>query len=166
MNIEYFHASKFGNGARVAAEFRRQMEEREVTVNVRHVKRVDPRAVPPSDLYVFSSPGRFGGPIGDMRRFLKKADLPAGARYALLATEFQANAAKRAAVDAGEDKGQRVIPVMTELLWNKGLVKVAETRVFVTRFTGPLEEGWEAKVADFASVILASARTVPVTVSV
>ena len=45
-------------------------------------------------------------------------------------------------------------------------VKVAETRVFVTRFTGPLEEGWEAKVADFASVILASARTVPVTVSV
>lgn len=37
---------------------------------------------------IFSSPGRMGRPIGSMRRFLKKASLPAGAKYAILATEM------------------------------------------------------------------------------
>jgi hypothetical protein len=38
-------------------------------------------------VYVFSSPGRIGKPIGGMRRFLKKVKLPAGTRYAILTTE-------------------------------------------------------------------------------
>jgi hypothetical protein len=32
MNIEYFHASKYGNGAMVAEEFKKQMAAKEVTV--------------------------------------------------------------------------------------------------------------------------------------
>ncbi len=32
MRIEYFHASKFGNGASVAQEFKKQMAERGVVV--------------------------------------------------------------------------------------------------------------------------------------
>lgn len=35
MTIEYFHASTFGNGAMVAAEFREQLGTKGVTVNVR-----------------------------------------------------------------------------------------------------------------------------------
>jgi len=38
MKIEYFHASKYGNGAMVAEEFKRQMAAKEVTVNVHHVR--------------------------------------------------------------------------------------------------------------------------------
>ena len=72
MNIEYFHASKYGNGAKVAEEFKNQMAAKGVTVNVHHIRDAKPKEIPPADLYVFSSPGRFGKPIGDMRKFLKK----------------------------------------------------------------------------------------------
>ena len=73
MKIEYFHASKYGNGARVAEEFRKQMAAQGVTVNVHHIRDVRPREMPPADLYLFSSPGRCGKPTWGMRRFLKTA---------------------------------------------------------------------------------------------
>ena len=38
MKIEYRHASKYGNGAKVAAEFDRQMAVRGVTVEIHHIK--------------------------------------------------------------------------------------------------------------------------------
>ena len=34
MKIEYFHASKYGNGAKVAEEFSKQMSAKGVTVNI------------------------------------------------------------------------------------------------------------------------------------
>src|SRR5665811_2131051 len=80
MKIEYFHASKYGNGAMVAQEFKTIM-------SVQHIRDAHPKAMPPADLYVFSSPGRMGKPIGGMRRFLKNVRLPAGAEYAILTTE-------------------------------------------------------------------------------
>ena len=67
MNIEYLHASKFGNGAAVAGEFRTRMATRGATVEVRHIREVRPAELPQADLYVFSSPGRMGRPIGGMR---------------------------------------------------------------------------------------------------
>ena len=39
---------------------------------------------------------------------------------------------------------------MNEILQAKGLVKVAEEKVFVTGLKGPLEPGWQDKVAAFA----------------
>jgi hypothetical protein len=39
---------------------------------------------------------------------------------------------------------------MNEILQAKGLVKVAEEKVFVTGLTGSLETGWQDKVAAFA----------------
>ena len=72
MKIEYFHASKYGNGAMVAEEFKKQMAAKGVTVNVHHIRDARPKEMPPADLYLFSSPGRMGKPIGRMRRFLKK----------------------------------------------------------------------------------------------
>src|SRR6516162_5887954 len=64
MKIEYFHASKFGNGAMVADEFRKQMAAKGITVNVHHIRQARPRDLPNADLYLFSSPGRIGKPIG------------------------------------------------------------------------------------------------------
>jgi flavodoxin len=141
MKIEYFHASKYGNGAMVAEEFKKQMAAKGVTVNVHHIRDAKPKEMPPADLYLFSSPGRMGKPIGRMRRFLKKAKLPSGTKYAILPTEEE------------RAKWQRIIPIMNGILQEKGLVKVAEGKVLVTGLKGPLEEGWQKKVETFASQI-------------
>jgi sulfite reductase alpha subunit-like flavoprotein len=152
MRIEYFHASKYGNGARVAEEFRKQMAARNVAVNVRHVRDASPKEIPQADLYLFSSPGRMGRPIGNMRRFLKQVRLPAGTRYALLITEGAARPDKKTGrIPSQEEmaRWQRVLPMMTEQLQQKGLVKVAEGKVLVTGLKGPLEQGWQEKVGAF-----------------
>ena len=156
MKIEYLHASKYGNGAMVAEEFKKRMAARGVTVNVRHIKEARPKELPPADLYLFSSPGRIGRPIGGMRRFLKKAKLPSGTKYAILTTEGAPQPDKktgRMPTEEEQAKWQRVIPIMNEILQEKGLVKVAEGKILVTGLKGPLEEGWQKKVEAFASQI-------------
>jgi flavodoxin len=153
LKIEYLHASKYGNGAKVAEEFKKQMAARGVTVNIHHVREARPERMPPADLYLFSSPGRFGKPIGDMSRFLKKAKLPAGTKYAVLTTEFAPGPDKKTGrVPSEEELGrcQRMIPVMNQMLQGKGMVKVAEGKILVTGLKGPLEEGWQKKVEAFA----------------
>jgi flavodoxin len=156
MKIEYFHASKYGNGAMVAEEFKKQMAAKGVTVNVHHIRDAKPKEMPPADLYLFSSPGRMGKPIGRMRRFLKKAKLPSGAKYAILTTEGAPQPDKKTGRMPTEEeraKWQRIIPIMNGILQEKGLVKVAEGKVLVTGLKGPLEEGWQKKVETFASQI-------------
>jgi flavodoxin len=156
MKIEYFHASHYGNGATIAEEFRKQMAGRGVSVEIHHVKNVKPKEIPPADLYLFSSPGRLGKPIGDMRNFLKKAALPTGARYALLTTEGAPQPDKKTGQLPTEEelaKWQKVRPIMNQMLQEKGMVKVADDRIYVTGMKGPLEEGWREKVEAFAKQI-------------
>jgi hypothetical protein len=156
MKIEYFHASKFGNGAMVAEEFTRQLAAKGVMVDVQHIRTARPDRLPPANLYVFSSPGRMGRPIGGMRRFLKKVRLPVGTRYAILTTEMAPQPDKKTGRIPTEEelaRWQRVRPIMNELLQAAGLVKVAEDKVLVTGLKGPLEEGWQQKVAAFAARI-------------
>jgi multimeric flavodoxin WrbA len=156
MKIEYYHASKYGNGAMVAEEFKKQMAAKGVTVNVHHIRDARPKEMPPADLYLFSSPGRMGKPIGGMRRFLKKAKLPSGTKYAILTTEAAPQPDKKTGRMPTEEelaKWQRIIPIMNEILQEKGLVKVAEGKILVTGLKGPLEEGWQKKVEAFASQI-------------
>ena len=161
MRIEYVHASKFGNGAAVAAEFQRQMAAEGVAVDVHHVRELRPAELAPADLYVFSSPGRMGKPIRGMRRFLKKLELPPGTRYALLTTEMAPVPDKRTGRMPTEEelgKCQRVRPIMNEMLGRKGLVLVAEDAVHVTGLKGPLEDGWQERVRAFAARIPVPAR--------
>jgi hypothetical protein len=47
---------------------------------------------------------------------------------------------------------------MTETLEERGFVKVAEDKVYVTKLKGPLEEGWQKKVEDLVSSIVALSR--------
>ena len=110
-------------------------------------------------LYLFSSPGRTDKPIGGMRRFLKKAKLPAGTKYAILTTEGVRQPDKktgRMPTEEEQAKWQRIIPIMNEILQEKGLVKVAEGKILVTGLKGPLEEGWQKKAEAFASQIQSS----------
>jgi hypothetical protein len=156
MKIEYFHASKFGNGAMVAEEFKKLMAAKGVMVNVHHVRDARPKELMPADMYVFSSPGRIGKPIGSMRRFLKKVRLPPGTRYAILTTEGAPQPNKKTGKMPTEEeiaKWERVRPIMNELLQTKGMKKVAEGNVLVIGTKGPLEEGWRKKVETFAAQI-------------
>ena len=155
MKIEYCHASKFGNGAMIAEEFKKQMSARGVTVNVHHVRDMRPKEIPPADLYLFSSPGRFGKPIGDMRRFLKDANMEAGAKYAVLTTEPAPKPDRKGRIPTEEEIGkyQHVISIMNEILQKKGLVSVTEGKIYVTGLKGPLEVGWQKKVEAFTSRI-------------
>lgn len=147
MKITYLHASKFGNGAAVAAEFRRLMATRGVEVEVHHIRDVDPGALPGADLYVFSAPGRFGKPIRRMRRFLDRLRLPVGTPYGVLTTEMAPKPG------AAPDPHQHVMPTMNEPLLRDGLVEIAEATIHVTGLKGPLEDGWERQVAAFAAAI-------------
>ena len=159
MNIGYYHASKFGNGAMVAEEFKKIMAAKGVAVTVRHIRDADPTHLPREDLYVFSSPGRIGKPKGNARRFLRAVKLDAGTRYAILTTQAAPRPDKKTgkmATQEEQDRWERVIPVMNELLEAKGLKKVAEGAIFVTGMEGPLEDGWQSKVALFADQITSS----------
>lgn len=157
MKIEYIHASKFGNGAMVAEEFKKLMAAKGTDVSVHHIRDARPRELAPADMYVFSSPGRIGKPIGSMRRFLKKVTLPSGTKYAILTTEGAPQPDKKTGKMPTEEeiaKWERVRPIMNEILQSKGLKKVAEGNVFVTSMKGPLEEGWQKKVESFVAQIL------------
>ena len=155
MKIEYLHASKYGNGAMVAKEFSKQMAAQGVTVSVHHIREAKPKELPPADMYVFSSPARFRKPIASMRRFLKKVELPAGTKYAILTTEAAPHPDWAGHVPSEDElaKWIRVRPIMNEILQRKGLVEVAEGTVMVTEIKGPLEEGWQHKVKAFAASI-------------
>ena len=155
MKIEYYQASKYGNGAMIAEEFKKQMTAKGVTVNVHHVRDARSKEMPEADLYLFSSPGRFGKPIGDMNRFLKDVNLPSGTKYAVMVTELAPKPENAIRIPTEEEIGkcQRVIPIMNQVLQKKGLVKVAEGKIFVTGMKGPLEEGWQKEVESFASRI-------------
>ena len=153
MKIEYFHASKYGNGAKVAEEFKRQMAEKGVIVNVRHIRDAKPKEIQPANLYLFSSPGRMGKPTWGMRRFLKKAKLPSGTKYAILTTEAVPQPDKKTGQMPTEEEQARwhhIIPIMNEILQEKGLFKVAEGKILVTGIKGPLEEDWQKKVEAYA----------------
>ena len=157
MNIAYYHASKFGNGAMVADEFKKVMAARGVTVSVQHIRDANPQDLPRADLYVFSSPGRMGKPKGNARRFLRKVSLESGTRYAILTTQGAPKPDKKTGKMPTQeelDRWERVIPIMNELLEAKGLKKVAEEAVWVTGLKGPLEEGWQQKVAAFADQVM------------
>jgi len=159
VKIEYVHASKYGNGAKVAEAFKDDMATRGVEVEVHHIDDLKPKELPPADLYLFSSPGRMGKPIRGMRRFLKDVRLPAGTRYAILTTEMAPQPDKKTGRIPTEEeicRFQKVRPIMNELLQGKGLVEVAEDKVYVTAIEGPLEEGWQQKVEAFAAAIPAA----------
>jgi multimeric flavodoxin WrbA len=161
MKIEYYHGSIYGNGVMVAEEFKKQMSQKGTAVNIHNIKDARPKEIPPADLYIFSSPGRFGKPARNMQNFLKKANLSPGSKYAVIVTELNPNSDSNSIrIPTKEDTGkcQQVIPIINKILQEKGLVKVAEGKVFVTGIKGPLEEGWQKILEEFVSQIPAQSN--------
>ena len=134
----------------VAEEFKKIMAARGVTVSVQHIRDANPKELVKAGLYVFSSPDRMGSrretPAGSCARSLWSR----GTRYAILTTQDAPKPdPKTGKMPAQEelDRWEQVIPIMNELLEAKGLKKIAEGAVLVTGIKGPLEEGWQKKVA-------------------
>ncbi len=93
-----------------------------------------------------------------MRRFLKKARLPEGAKYALVATHGEPVPDKKTGKMPTQEeieKFQQNLPTMEAILKEKGAVKVAEAKVYVKNtMKGPLADGWERTVEEFAAKLL------------
>ena len=157
MKVELYHSSKYGNGARVADEFREMMETKGHQVGIHHINEVKPKELAQADLYVFISPTRLGKPIGGMRRFLKKVDLSSGTKYALIATHGAPEPDKKTGkmpTPEEIEKHQRTIPIMDEILESKGMVKVTDAKIYVTLLKGPLKEGWREDLEAFMDRII------------
>jgi len=158
MKVEIYHASKYGNGEDVVAYLQGLLVANGHQADYRHVRDAKPKDIPVADLYVFCAPTRIGKPIGKMRRFLKKARLPEGARYALIATHGEPVPDKKTGeMPAPEviEKYQQNLPAMEAILKEKGATKVAEVKVYVQNtMKGPLSDGWEKVVEGFASKLL------------
>jgi flavodoxin len=154
--VEIFHASKYGNGKRVAEEIQRTMVGRGHQVDVHHIREARPKELPRADLYIIGTPARIGRPIGQMRRFTKRVRLPAGTKYALFATHGAPRPDKKTGQMPTVEEQERwytSIAVLTEILAPQELVKVADMRVLVKDIQGPLEEGWETKGKSFVDMI-------------
>ncbi len=158
MKVEIYHASKFGNGEKVVAYLQGLLLARGHQAEYRHIRDAKPKDMPTADLYVFCAPTRLGKPIGKMRRFLKKARLPEGARYALIATHGEPVPDKKTGkMPSPEEiaKYQQNLPAMEAILIEKGAVKAAELKVYVKNtMKGPLADGWEKAVEAFAAKLL------------
>jgi multimeric flavodoxin WrbA len=160
MKVEYYHASKYGNGAMVAEEFKKIMNAKGVEVDIHHIREAKPMELPRADIYVFSSPGRVGKPIRSMRHFLKNLRLSSGTKYAILTTQGAPRPNKKTGKMPSDEetaRWQRIVPLMDELLQEKGLMKIADCVVYVTRIKGPLEEDWQSKVVTFSADLLKTA---------
>jgi len=160
MKVEYYHASKYGNGAMVAEEFKKIMNAKGVEVDIHHIREAKPMELPRADIYVFSSPGRVGKPIRSMRHFLKNLRLSSGTKYAILTTQGAPRPNKKTGKMPSDEetaRWQRIVPLMDELLQEKGLMKIADCVVYVTRIKGPLEEDWQSKVVTFSTDLLKTA---------
>lgn len=143
----------------VAEELRRVIETKGHQVSVHHIDDAKPKEMPPADLFIFGSPTRFGGPIGGMRRFVKKVTLPPGTRYAIFATHADEVPDKKTGRMPTEEElnGRRkTISELDDILKAKGLVKVADKVFSVSADTmkGPLKAGWQERASEFATAIL------------
>lgn len=165
MKIELYHASKYGNGAKIAEELKRVLESKGNRVEVHHISDVKPKEVALADLYMFGAPTRIGKPIGSMCRFVKKATLPHGARYALFAThadEVPDKKTEKMPTREELDARRKNIPTLAAILNEKGTVRVAD-KVFIVvmeegasmkeSMAGSLKEGWQKNAEEFADVI-------------
>ena len=157
MKIAIYFETRFGNNQRVAAHLSGTLIAKGHTTEVHKISEVKPKAIAPADLYVFSSPTRVGKPKGSMRRFLKKVQLPPKAKYALIATHGSPRPDKKTGKMPSQEeveKYQKTLSIMQELLAGKG-TKIAEMKLYVSSesMQGPLVEGWEKKVDEFADLI-------------
>jgi flavodoxin len=142
MKVCITYESKFGNGKKCAHYLSGAITNKGHETEIFSIREVKPNSLPQADLYVFSSPTHVGSPPGKMKKFLKKLEInQEGTKYALVATYM--------------DPKTKTLEKMEALLSPKGMTKVSDgLKIKVTGMKGPLEEGFEQKLEEFATNIL------------
>lgn len=141
MKVCIAYESKFGNGKKCVDYLHGIFVKNGHEVETKSVKEIKPNSLPQADLYIFSSPTHVGGPPGKIKKFLKKLDVKQeNAKYALIATHM--------------DPNSKILQKMEKILEPKKMTKITEgLQIRVTGMKGPLEEGYEEKIDNFAKEI-------------
>lgn len=142
MKVCIVYESKYGNGKKCAHYLNGAITKKEHETEVFSIREIKPNSLPKAELYVFSSPTHVGGPPGKMKKFLKKAEIEGeGQKYALITTCMDLNT--------------KTLEKMEALLTPKNMTKVSDgLKIKVTGMKGPLEDGFEQKLDEFATSIL------------
>ncbi len=141
MKVYIAYESKYGNGKTCVEHLQAFMNKKGHDVEISSVREIKPKSLPGADLYIFSSPTHVGGPPGKMKKFLKNLEIKQkGAKYALITTCL--------------DPNPKTLQIMEKLLQPTGMTKVTNgIKIKVTGMKGPLEEGYQKKLEDFATEI-------------
>ncbi len=149
MNICIIYESKYGNGKKAMNYLLDILRKKGFSVQLLSIHEVDPRSVPESDLYIFSAPHAFGKIVRSMRKFLEKIEVKnPNARYLLVTTGLNPSST----TDSGLEQ-------MEEILQTKPVLKLSQgLQLKVMAIKGPLEEGYEKKLDEFAENIQATLK--------
>lgn len=142
MNICIAYDSKYGNGKKCVDYLEKIMRAKGHNVNTYSVRETEPAQLPATDFYIFSAPTHIGGPPRKMKKFLKNLEpKQGGAKYSLITTFV--------------DPTSKTLEKMDVVLRPKKMTKVTDgLMIQVGGMKGPLEEGYEQKLDQFAAKIL------------
>ena len=132
MKINIIFDSRYGNGRKVIEYLAGNLigNGHEVIMNL--VKESEPKDIEPADIYIFASPTHARRATRRIRKFIKKMEFPARARYVCMTTYSSKTFA---------------VPGMCEMLDNKGITQSSKgLEIKVIESKGPLESGWEKKI--------------------
>jgi menaquinone-dependent protoporphyrinogen IX oxidase len=149
MNISIIYESKYGNGKEAMTYLEIILSKKGYSVQLMSVHEVDPHSPPESNLYIFSAPNAFGKIVRSMRKFLDKIEIKnSNIQYILVNTCLDPS--------SNIDKG---LEQMEEILQTKNISKLSEgLKLKVMAMKGPLEEGYEKKLDEFAQTIESSLK--------
>jgi len=139
MKVYIAYESKFGNGKKCVDYLQEAITKKGHSVESSSIREI--KSLPNADLYIFSSPTHVGRPPRKMKKFLNNLEIPQGeAKYTTMVTHMDPNA--------------KTPQIIDNLLQPKGMTKVSDgLKIRVTGMKGPLEDGYEKKLDDFANDI-------------
>jgi flavodoxin len=141
MKINIAYDSKYGNGKKCCEHLQNVLRARGNQTEIFNVRQTKPKQLPPADTYIFSSPTHIGGVPRKMKKFIKNLVPASGAKYTFIITYMDQNANTNEKMDA--------------LLQPKGMGRLTDgIMIKVEGMKGPLEDGFEKKLDQFAAKIL------------
>lgn len=143
MKTLIIYESRFGNGKKLCENLKEILIRKGHDAQTFSVIDTDPRELPEAGLYVFSAPTRMFMLAPAMKSFLKNFS-PAkdGVKYALMTTYINPQV--------------KALANMEKLLRSKNMVKVTDGfTVKVLGTEGPMEDGYEKRLEEFAEGLLA-----------
>ena len=144
MKVLIIYESRFGNGKKLCEKLREILINKGHDAQIFSVTDTYPKDLPEADLYVFSAPTRMFMLAPAMKSFLKNFEpTKDGAKYALMTTYMNPQV--------------KALANMEKLLKPRNMKKVTDGfTVKVLGTEGPLEDGYEKRLEEFAEELLKS----------